>query len=390
MNDKDKTHLPYAGFGVGDFNRLLPEMADNLLHNLPGMAYRCLNDENWTMLFISGGCEIVTGYHPKDLLYGAPKQYGKLIYPEDLELVNKAVQEGLKQNRHFQMVYRIFHKDGSLRWVWEQGIGVLNPHNSTFYLDGLIMDITQTRELEERLEANLIQMEEHNLFKDKLLYSMLHSLLDPVFSFISLSDFISQNFERFSSEQLLEMINQMSDSAKEMHLLLGNLSQWITIQKQSAGNELGLLRLKDAIKDSLNLYKQQMEKKNLQLNLEIEEDILIRADMVAFSNILNNLISNAIKYSHPGHEISIRSSHNDDNVRISFEDQGVGIPASQLKKLFLPKEEYTRPGTQSESGTGIGLLMVKNILKSIGGKIEVKSKVNKGSTFTIVLPIVKR
>jgi PAS domain S-box-containing protein len=114
-----------------------------LMSNLPGMAYRCKNDPEWTMEFISEGCWKMTGYSPDDLVSNRKITYTQLIHPDDRDMVWETVQAALKKKKHYQMVYRIKTVEGKERWVWEQGVGVFDSDGVLSALEGFITDITE-------------------------------------------------------------------------------------------------------------------------------------------------------------------------------------------------------------------------------------------------------
>jgi len=96
---------------------------ETLISNLPGIAYRCLNDRDWTMEFISQGCESLTGYRLDELIGSKAISYNEVIHESDRDMVRDAVQEGVSNRRQYQMEYRIRTKQGAIKWVWEQGRG---------------------------------------------------------------------------------------------------------------------------------------------------------------------------------------------------------------------------------------------------------------------------
>ena len=102
-----------------------------LLNNLPGMAYRCLNDSEWTMQFVSGGCHTLTGYEPDDLLLNRKISYADLIHTEDRAQVRAAIQEATEANRTFEITYRLVTAGGETRWVWERGVGIPGKDSAT-------------------------------------------------------------------------------------------------------------------------------------------------------------------------------------------------------------------------------------------------------------------
>jgi PAS domain S-box-containing protein len=122
-----------------------------LMSNLPGMAYRCLNDRDWTMKFVSEGAYDLTGYQHSDLVDNREISYAELISPEDQDTVWNDVQDALLRKHPFQLVYRINHKSGREKWVWEQGQGVYSPAGKLLALEGFIIDITERRHAESAL-----------------------------------------------------------------------------------------------------------------------------------------------------------------------------------------------------------------------------------------------
>ena len=113
----------------------------------------------------------------------------------------------------------------------------------------------------------------------------------------------------------------------------------------------------------------------------------MQVDPGKIEQVINNLISNAVKYSHPDTGIQIFADRQADVVRISVRDQGQGIPATELGGLFEPFVRASVQGTAGEKSTGLGLAIVKNIVEGHGGRIEVRSSVNQGSEFTVTLPV---
>ncbi len=136
-----------------------------LMANLPGMAYRCLFDKNWTMEFISKGCHKLTGYLPNELMDNQIIAYQDLIHEADRERVWKQVNENVKQDKPFQIKYRITTSTGEEKWVWEQGSSVRNENDEILALEGFITDITDIKKAEMELIAKEMIVRK---LKDKL------------------------------------------------------------------------------------------------------------------------------------------------------------------------------------------------------------------------------
>jgi PAS domain S-box-containing protein len=128
-----------------------------LLNNLPGMAYRCINNDVWTMEFVSSGCRMLTGYSQPELQNNTTIAYGELIHPDDREYVWKEVQAANREKRSFVAEYRITGKNGVEKWVWEKGRAVDDKH-----LEGFIMDITIRKKAEMELKEKISELEKFN------------------------------------------------------------------------------------------------------------------------------------------------------------------------------------------------------------------------------------
>lgn len=114
-----------------------------LMGNLPGIAYRCRNDADYTMEFVSEGCRALTGYDPADLILNQKLSYASLIHPDDWQEINERIEAALKAKQPFQLLYRVTTASGEERWFWEQGVGLFSEADEPTYLEGFITDVTE-------------------------------------------------------------------------------------------------------------------------------------------------------------------------------------------------------------------------------------------------------
>jgi len=122
-----------------------------LISNLPGMAYRCQYDKNWTMEFVSKGCKKLTGYEKQDLLGNKRIAYSDIIIPEDQEKIKQKIDRQIKNNKHFEITYRIKKSTGEIRWLWERGKGISDDQWTIIAIEGFITDITKMKDTEKEL-----------------------------------------------------------------------------------------------------------------------------------------------------------------------------------------------------------------------------------------------
>ncbi len=124
-----------------------------LMENIPGVIYRCLNDADWTMEYISAGIRDLSGYDSTDFIHNNVRSYASIIYPDDREKVVLTIQQAVRKRLPFSLEYRIVDRGGQTRWVYEKGQGIFDERRQLQWLDGAIFDITALKELEERLRS---------------------------------------------------------------------------------------------------------------------------------------------------------------------------------------------------------------------------------------------
>jgi len=366
--------------------KINPELFPNLMHNLPGMAYRCKNDSKWSMLFISEGCVELTGYRANDLLNNNLLSYDDLIVEEDREMVRKTINTAVAQGIQFQMEYRIQSKSGEITWVWEKGNAVYDEDRTPVFLDGFITDVSARRKAEEDLKKAAEDLAELNATKDRFFSLLAHDLQNPVYAIISLSEFIAENFSSFGRSEIEDSLLQVHSAARGVYTLLENLLDWASLQSGQIRQQKEYVSLVKSINYALDHYRKAAIQKGIALNFNFEGDMMVETDMRLLSSILRNLISNAIKYSYSKSTVSVHLIKGANEAEICVEDRGLGISRRHLSKLFRIDNDFRQYGTANESGSGLGLILVDNYSRLLGMKVTVESKLNHGSKFRLLIP----
>ncbi len=250
--------------------------------------------------------------------------------------------------------------------------------------------LTANKTLKDEILKHKATADELNLSnktKDKFLSIMAHDIINPLGVIHGFSDLLAEKSNKFDEKERLSFIQTINLIAKELTLLITNLLQWSNLQSDSITPKPKAIILKDTVLETATLLQGNIEKKEINLTINIDKKTKITADENMLSMILRNLLSNAIKFTPAKGLIRIESKTINGMVQVNITDTGVGIPEETLNKLFNPDENITTKGTDNESGTGLGLNLVYEFVNMSGGKIWVNSEVGKGTTFYFTLPV---
>ncbi|MCP4338736.1 MAG: transporter substrate-binding domain-containing protein [Desulfobulbaceae bacterium] len=358
-----------------------------LIGNLPGMAYRCRNENEWPMEFISDGCLDVTGYSPSEISKDSSIQYGDIIYPDDRQYVLETVQEGVKKNKHFEMEYRIVAKSGNTKWVWERGGVVSDIQTHDIYLEGFIADITQQKILADKLQQSQ-KMEAIGT----LAGGIAHEFNNMLTIILGNNDLIMERAPLNSlTREFAETIRIASMRARDV------VKQLLTFSRHDdAVNKV--MDFKFVVQESMKLTRSSTP-----ANIKIEQNLSadtypVIGNDTQINQLLINLCNNAvdampekggiitiellnetIDKRQTKHQTQVKPGQ---YVKLMVSDNGIGMDNKILDRIFEPY--YTTKGIGK--GTGIGMAVVHGIVERHGGEIIVDSKPGRGTTFTIFLP----
>jgi two-component system sensor histidine kinase/response regulator len=170
---------------------------------------------------------------------------------------------------------------------------------------------------------------------------------------------------------------------------LENLLQWARTQTDKIAFEPIVFNLKQLVEQNINLLKDNITTKNINIKHKITDSCDVYADRNMINTVIRNLLTNAIKFTHSGGDIAINSLRKDGHIEISIKDSGIGMSAEETEKIFRVDANFSRNGTDGETGTGLGLILCKEFIIKNGGKIWVESTPGKGSRFLFTLPAAK-
>jgi len=239
----------------------------------------------------------------------------------------------------------------------------------------------------QRAEKSAAELRELVSTKDKLFSIIAHDLRSPFNNIIGLSELlIEKEAHDAKSEKYAGLINS---SAKNTLGLLDNLLNWAISQTDQLSFNPKKIILSSLIREEINTSNSRALLKNISLKLIQNEEVEVYADENMVMVILRNLISNAIKFTNSGGEINVSVIPGTKQVEISILDNGIGMDEEKIKTLFHLSSNATSPGTANEKGSGLGLVLCKEFVEKLGGKIWVESEEGKGSDFKFTLPVNK-
>jgi len=203
---------------------------------------------------------------------------------------------------------------------------------------------------------------------------------------LSISELLEENFEEADHIELKEGIRKIRETNQHIYTLLENLLTWAKSQRGRLIIDAGKFNLAKTIEVNINILKLHAEKKDISIIANLEEEICAFADRDMISTVIRNLLTNAVKFTEPGKSIQIKVEVSETDNKISIIDEGVGISADHLEKLFKIEDKIKTNGTAGEKGTGLGLIICKEFVDSNNGTISAFSNEVQGTTFTFTVP----
>ncbi|MEM8503204.1 MAG: AAA family ATPase [Cyanobacteria bacterium P01_D01_bin.1] len=415
-----------------------------LLSNLPGMAYSCDNDADWTMKVVSEGCFLLTGYQADELVGNRRISYGSLIHPDDTEMIDTAVQAALDNRTHFQTSYRIRTRQGQEKWVWEQGKGVFDQAGTLLFIEGFITDISDRKAAEnlvqeknesllltmaqlQESQSQVVQAEKMSALGN-LVAGVAHEINNPI-GFLSGSvrnakDYVQDLLEHlalyqqhypnaaepiqehaedidldFLNEDVTKLIDSMQKATKRIESISTSLR---TFSRSDAENKIPA-NIYEGIDSTILILKYRLKASEHRPAIQIDKGYSELPNVQCFPGQLNqvfmNILANAIDmFDEAAREstfaelkanpqiITVRSELTDENTaEIRIADNGTGMSDAVKSRIF--DHLFTTKGVGR--GTGLGLAIAHQIVvEKHGGSLEVVSELGQGTEFVMRLPIL--
>jgi signal transduction histidine kinase len=238
------------------------------------------------------------------------------------------------------------------------------------------------------LKHTVNQLVETQQTKDKLFSIIAHDLINPLNSIMGLSEVLMEDSENSKTENQTEIVRNINRSSNELYDLLENLLQWSRAERGLLKYSPEKVFIKKEIEKNLSLLNLSAKRKNIEIDIQMPDyECTVKADQRLLNTIIRNLVSNAIKFTPEYGKIIIKAERKEHHYIVSIIDNGIGISQENIKRLFQKESSVSTSGTNNEKGTGLGLVLVKELIEKQNGRLFVQSEVGKGSTFSFTLQV---
>ena len=237
----------------------------------------------------------------------------------------------------------------------------------------------------QEIQKYVQELRTANNTKDKFFSIIAHDLKGPVGTLNNLLQLLTDRYEEIDNRERLKILISAGKSSNNSYKLLMNLLDWSRSQQGKVEFNPREFNIRNSIESVYMLIKDSAFHKNQKVNIQVSKNISIINDISMFETVLRNLLSNAVKFTPEGGDVVVSAYKKKDKVTISVKDSGIGIPKEMIPKLFDTASKIQRNGTNSELGTGLGLLLCKEFVGKMGGTIVASSEEGEGSLFVISL-----
>lgn len=378
--DLTSMSLPFLGtiFLIGIYRYGLFKMLPSVTTQIPSIIQDGLIvvDKNNEIVYYNKSATRLFGMEEGEFSYDKVKQINWLFHLT--QLGDKKVKDN-----------EIIIDHDPERWI-EISVNAIKEEGQDFKGNLILLhDITKRKHLEHQTHSLLDELNiSHEQIKDainqkdKIISIIAHDLRTTFHQVINLSGIILEVYDELSNEQLKEYLTDLLKSSQQGYEILEELLTWAKSQKGTSSNYSDVIVAR-SIENVISSMALTIQAKNLSVSIEGDTDMVIVNDQNILNLIVRNLLINAVKFSYTGGEIKVRLESTGNNKFIRVIDSGIGIPKEDLPKIFNSKLRFSRTGTNGETGTGLGLLLCKEMVERNHGVIEVDSEEGKGSVFTI-------
>ncbi len=269
--------------------------------------------------------------------------------------------------------------------VLAEGIKLENSLEPVQNCQIALIDLTEYKNVEDKLNKTNKELKELNATKDKFFSIVAHDLRSPFQTLLNYSKLLATEIETLSQKEIIKFSKGLNQNLNNLYGLLENLLNWSMLQRDMLSFKQENLNLNSTVNKMVEVLNHNSLDKDISVSNQIDTGISVYADANMLRSIIQNLIMNAIKFTPEGGKINISAENKNNFVEVSVSDTGVGISPAKSSNLFEFGSINTTDGTTGEKGTGLGLPLCKEFVERNEGKIWIESEHGKGSKFIFTL-----
>ncbi|MDO8967238.1 PAS domain S-box protein [Algoriphagus sp.] len=342
--------------------------------------------EAFLLQYVSPNVKQFLGYDSEEVI---GRSIFDFLNPDDLGVFQEMLEESNDFLAHNQFLeFRLRHKNGEYRVFSTNGKLIEDKSGIHRYYTGVARDISKLKETQRELFLAKERAEQASQIKSQFLSVMSHEIRTPMNAVIGLAHFLMEENPR---PDQMENLKTLQFSAENLMALINDILDYNKIDSGKVELEQAQFDLRNIIHRIVHSHSFYANEKSLRISCEIDEAIpeLLIGDSLRIGQIVNNLVSNAIKFTEIGFvRISILkefSKGNYTDIKFVFEDTGIGIPENKRKSIFEAFTQASSSTSRKYGGTGLGLAIVKRLVELHGGEIEVRNRIGGGSVFEFVI-----
>jgi signal transduction histidine kinase len=301
------------------------------------------------------------------------------VHPDDLDLAHQAIDKAIRQKSVFELEHRVLRANGSYGWTYSRAVPILDEKGEIWEWVGMASDITDRKEVEERLK-------EASKRKDEFLAMLAHELRNPLAPVGAAAELLQRvKLDEARVRQTSQIIGRQ---VAHMTGLIDDLLDVSRVTRGKVELDISPLDINYVLTDAMEQVSPLVGARKHRLMLDLApKAMLVAGDKKRLVQVVANLLTNAAKYTPEGGSIVLKTMVHDDMVRIEVTDNGVGMAPELVLRAFDLFTQAERTSDRSSGGLGLGLALVKNLVELHDGAVSCASQgLGKGSTFTISLP----
>ncbi len=356
--------------------------------NIPGIVYRCRNDSAYTMEYISGEVEFLTGYSAEEFIENSVRSFSSIIHPDDFAMVRQVIGDSVSRKKAYDITYRMLKRNGEINWVHEKGRGVYDDDGNLVCLDGVIIDVAREKFAEEQLKNKNEELERLYHLKSEFTSMVSHELRTPLAAIKEGISIVTDGTAGGISKDQAQFLGIAKRNVDRLHRIIDDILDFSKLEARKNTLKLNLANLAGVIREAVRAHDSLARSHGLKIEMQLADEIpntMLDEDRIL--QVMDNLIGNAIKFTDKG-TISVNASVLENSVVVSISDTGIGIAKEDLPRLFHKFEQFSH-SKKVAGGTGLGLAICKEIVEQHGGRIWAESEHGAGSRFYFTIPIIK-